>query len=389
VEAELIRQGIRRPKSRAITSGRTYGGRAFTRGEIYKLLSNPVYVGEIGHKGQRYDGQHPAIIDPKTWALARTRLATNTHVRHIQLDAKDPSLLAGLLFDDTGARLTPTHTNRQGKRYRYYAKPSPQPHKRGRPREADRGWRIPAPEIEKAVIDLLVNHFTDQQWVLKTCGSGDGTIRAGRIVIAKAKDLAGRLRSESRGTLRELLLMLMSRVTLSESEICVEIRRKGLAALLGHVETACDGSIAASDSEDLDAEMDGGAGGQTVFIVVLPIKLRRHGLETKLVLDAAGGDVVRKPDPALVKMISNAHQWWDDLVAHRFPTMRALARAYNKDERYVARMIQLALLAPAIVDAILTGRHPVEMTAQELITLQEVPQSWAKQQRLLTSSSGQ
>ncbi len=230
VEAELVRRGIRRPKSKAITSGRTYGGRAFTRGEIYKLLSNPVYVGEIGHKGQRYDGQHPAIIDPKTWALARTRLATNTHARHIQLGAKDPSLLAGLLFDDTGTRLTPTHTNRQGKRYRYYAKPSPQPHKRGRPREADRGWRIPAPEIEKATVDLLIKHLTDQQWVLKTCGTGDGTIRAGRIVIAKAKDLAGRLRSESRGPLRELLLMLLSRVTLSESEIRVEIRRKGLAA---------------------------------------------------------------------------------------------------------------------------------------------------------------
>src|SRR6266545_1361610 len=61
VEAELIRRGIKRPKSRAITTGRAYGGRAFTRGEIYRLLSNPVYVGEIGHKGHRYEGQHPAI----------------------------------------------------------------------------------------------------------------------------------------------------------------------------------------------------------------------------------------------------------------------------------------------------------------------------------------
>ena len=236
VEAELVRRGIRRPKSKAITSGRTYGGRAFTRGEIYKLLSNPVYVGEIGHKGQRYDGQHPAIIDPKTWALARTRLAHQYPCPSHPARRERSESVGGLLFDDTGTRLTPTHTNRQGKRYRYYAKPSSQPHKRGRPREADRGWRIPAPEIEKATVDLLIKQFTDQQWVLKTCGAGDGTIRAGRIVIAKAKDLAGRLRSESRGALRELLLMLLSRVTLSESEIRVEIRRKGLAAVLGHVE---------------------------------------------------------------------------------------------------------------------------------------------------------
>jgi DNA invertase Pin-like site-specific DNA recombinase len=386
VEAELVHRGIRRPKSKAITSGRTYGGREFTRGEIYKLLSNPVYVGEIGHKGQRFDGQHPAIIDPKTWALARMRLATNTHARNIQLGAKDPSLLAGLLFDDTGTRLTPTHTNRQGKRYRYYAKPSSQPHGRGRPREADRGWRIPAPEIEKATVNLLVKQFTDQQWVLKTCGGSDGTIRAGRVVIAKAKDLAGRLRSESRGPLRELLLMLLARVTLSVSEVRVEIRRKDLAAVLGNVEVAHDGGITTADWQDLDAETGDGAGDQTAITVVLPIKLRRRGLETKLVLDGPGGEKPGEPDPALVKMIANAHQWWEDLVSGRFPTMRALAQAYNKDERYVARVIPLAFLAPAIVDTILTGRHPIEMTAQELITLQEVPAAWASQVSLLIGS---
>jgi site-specific DNA recombinase len=386
VEAELVRRGIRRPKSKAITSGRTYGGRTFTRGEIYKFLSNPVYVGEIGHKGQRFDGQHPAIIDPKTWALARTRLATNTHARHIQLGAKDPSLLAGLLFDDTGTRLTPTHTNRQGKRYRYYAKPSSQPHKRGRPRETNRGWRIPAPEIEKATVDLLVHQFTDQQWVLKTCGAGDGTIRAGRTVIARAKDLAGRLRSESRGSLRELLLMLLSRVTLSETEVSVEISRKGLPAVLGNVEDAHDGRIATAEWQDLDAETGDGAGDRTTIAVVLPIKLRRRGLETKLILDAPGSEKPGVPDPALIKMIANAHQWWEDLVSGRFRTVRTLAQAYDKDERYVARVLQLAFLKPAIVDAIFAGSHPVEMTAQDLITLPAVPPSWVSQATLFVGS---
>lgn len=386
VETELVRRGIRRPKSKAITSGRTYGGRAFTRGGIYKLLSNPVYVGEIGHKGQRFDGQHPAIIDPKTWGLARTRLATNTHARHIQLGAKDPSLLAGLLFDDTGTRLTPTHTNRQGKRYRYYAKPSSHPHKRGRPRETNRGWRIPALEIEKATVDLLVHQFTDQQWVLKTCGASDGTIRAGQTVIAKAKDLAGRLRSETRGPLRELLLMLLSRVTFCEAEIRVEIRRRGIAAVLGHVRSTHDGSVEAPDWSELDAETVDGADHQTA-IAVLPIKLRRRGLETKLILDAPGGDVVREPDPALVRMIANAHQWWEDLVSGRFQTMRALAQAYEKDERYVARVLQLAFLTPAIVDAILAGSNPIDMTAQHLITIPDVPLSWVGQERRLLARS--
>jgi hypothetical protein len=58
-------------------------------------------------------------------------------------------------------------------------------------------------------------------------------------------------------------------------------------------------------------------------------------------------------------MIANAHQWWDDLVSGRFPTVRTLAQAYDKDERYVARVLQLAFLAPEAIDAILVGSYPV------------------------------
>jgi site-specific DNA recombinase len=207
VEAELARRGISRPKSTAITTGRVYGGRAFTRGEIYRLLSNPVYVGEIGHKGQRYGGQHPAIVDQETWTQTRARLATNTHARHIQLGAKDPSLLAGILYDENGNRLTPTHANRHGKRYRYYAQQSSNAlnRKRGRPPESERRWRIPATEIENAVTDRLASLFKDHQWLLENCGASDGTIAWRRTVIAKAGEMADRIRSESRAAVHHRL----------------------------------------------------------------------------------------------------------------------------------------------------------------------------------------
>jgi hypothetical protein len=157
VEAELARRGIARPESTAITTGRAYGGRSFGRGEIYKLLSNPIYVGEIGHKGHRYEGQHPAIVDRNTWTQVRVRLAANTHARHTRLGATDPSLLSGILYDDQGNRLTPTHANKKGKRYRYYALQTSKAQKRkpGRPQESDRRWRIVATEIETVVADRL------------------------------------------------------------------------------------------------------------------------------------------------------------------------------------------------------------------------------------------
>jgi site-specific DNA recombinase len=138
VEAELVRRKIARPQSAAKT-GRRYGGRPFGRGELYRLLSNPIYVGEIAHKGQRHQGQHAAIIDHATWDAVQAGLAANTHARHVRINAKDPSLLAGLLYDEEGNRLTPTHANKQGKRYRYYAlQPTDAERRtRGRPRQGN------------------------------------------------------------------------------------------------------------------------------------------------------------------------------------------------------------------------------------------------------------
>ncbi len=392
VEAELVRRRIARPKSTAVTTGRAYGGRAFTRGEIYKLLSNPIYVGEIGHKGHRYEGQHPAIVDRNTWAQARARLASNTHARHIQLGARDPSLLAGILYDEMGNRLTPTHANRHGKRYRYYAQRSldTQNRKRGRPLESERRWRIPATEIENAVIDRLTKQLADDQWLLENCSEGDGTIARRRTVLANARELADRIRSESRGALREILLMLLSRVTLGESEMRIDIRRAGLMAVLGVTKDMPSGEHASPDirpDAHVGTPTPGGSRVRDAVSVNIPMKLRRRGVETKLIVNAPGeSSEAAEPDPALVKMIANAHQWWEDLVAHRYSTIRALAEAYGKNERYVARVMQLAFLAPAIVEEIVIGAQLAVMTAQRLITLSDLPPRWIEQNSSLSSS---
>ncbi len=57
-------------------TGRPYGGRSFVRGQIYRLLSNPIYLGEIAHKGVRYDGQHKAIIERALWEAVQAKITT-------------------------------------------------------------------------------------------------------------------------------------------------------------------------------------------------------------------------------------------------------------------------------------------------------------------------
>src|SRR5258707_8077142 len=101
VKEEADRLGLR-TKHSTTASGTERGGRSFSRGHIYHLLSNPIYIGEIAHKGQLYPGQHPALIDAETWTAVRDQLVTNASDHRRKADAAEPSLLAGVLVDSQG-----------------------------------------------------------------------------------------------------------------------------------------------------------------------------------------------------------------------------------------------------------------------------------------------
>ncbi|WP_170763693.1 recombinase family protein [Ruegeria lacuscaerulensis] len=108
-----------RSRRRQRPGGRVTGGKFFDRGHIHHLLSNPIYAGRIRHKGQVFEGQHPAIIDPEVWSHVQQLLTDGAaRERGVKQKAKQ-SVLAGKLFDETGDRLTPSHSRKNGKRLRY------------------------------------------------------------------------------------------------------------------------------------------------------------------------------------------------------------------------------------------------------------------------------
>ena len=92
----------------------------FSRGNLYQMLHNPIYAGEIAHKGKVYPGQHERIIAPDLWEAVQKRLNTNTRERQSPTNITGTFILTGKLFDETGDRLSPTSANRNGKRHRYY-----------------------------------------------------------------------------------------------------------------------------------------------------------------------------------------------------------------------------------------------------------------------------
>src|SRR5271163_212208 len=119
VKEEADRLGLRTKRS-TTAKGTERGGKPFSRGHLYTLLSNPIYTGQIAHKGQLHPGQQPALIDDESWSAVRDQLAANTSDHRRRAKAAEPSLLAGLLVDAQGERLTPSHAVKKGRRYRYY-----------------------------------------------------------------------------------------------------------------------------------------------------------------------------------------------------------------------------------------------------------------------------
>lgn len=129
----------------------TKQGKPITQGFLYKLLNNRLYIGKAVHKGVAYDGEHQAIISRTLWDKVHTILGESPRVRANQTRSRTPALLKGLVFGPTGCAMSPTHTRRRGKLYRYYVSQDVLRHGR----DACPVGRIPADEIETAVVSQV------------------------------------------------------------------------------------------------------------------------------------------------------------------------------------------------------------------------------------------
>ena len=132
--------------------GKTTGGGVISRGHLYKILSNPIYLGRLIHKGQVHDGLHDPIVDRGTWDRVQALLAE--HIQRTAGSRQDlDAPLAGKLFDDRGNRMSPRYATKGGRRWRYYV--SARPYLQGRKHEAGSVVRVSAFEIERRAAEAV------------------------------------------------------------------------------------------------------------------------------------------------------------------------------------------------------------------------------------------
>ena len=138
-------------KRRRMRDGRVIGGKPINRGALYHLLHNRLYRGEMVHKDKAYPGAHDAIVDEELWDEVQATLAANTNGER-RKETRQPSLLTGLVVDEQGEGLSPSHAVKKGRGYRYYV--SRHLILEGK-RAGRKGWRLPAAYLEGLVVVRL------------------------------------------------------------------------------------------------------------------------------------------------------------------------------------------------------------------------------------------
>ena len=222
---------------------RSRRGYMLDKGALYKLLNNRVYIGEAVHKGEAYPGEHEAIISADLWQRARAIMGESPRMRANKTRLSGPSLLRGLIFSPNGDAMSPSHTRKGDRLYRYYVTQSVL--KRG-PGTCPVG-RVPAAEIETAVIEQLRGFLHAPELIVRTWMTA---IRHDeRITEAEVRDAFERLdpmwdelfpAEQAR-----IVQLLVERVDVKVDGIAIRLRTGGLTKLLGELQTFADRKDAA------------------------------------------------------------------------------------------------------------------------------------------------
>ena len=364
LKADLDARGIV-SKPRNASDGTRYGEKPLARGALYLMLQNRIYRGEIVHKDKSYPGEHEAIVDEALWSEVQAILTENRTDRMIGTAEKQVSLLSGILFDARGERMTPTHATKNNTRYRYYVSRSLLA---GKVKHS--GQRIPAASLEALVIGRIHNWLGDRTAMLDIIQShtSDAAIQK-RLMNGLEKCVAtwSELKADD---IRKFMLSIAARIQAHVDRIDVTLNPINLPRWFGRMD--CDAQPSATSQNDIDAGF---------VTLTVPIRLKRVGNEMKMII--SDGSLPATPDPSLVRALVRAYVIRERIFTDKSLTLEEVAKLENIVPSYATRLFRLTLLAPDIVSAVLSGKHPPELTARKLLDDTRLPLDWNEQRRNL------
>lgn len=357
LQAELDAHG-HRSKRREGAGGLIAGGRPLSRGILYLILQNQLYRGEVEHKGNVYPGQHEAIVEAQLWTIVQEKLSSSRRNRKLAIGAEAPSLLAGVIFDTDGNRMSPTHANKRGRRYRYYISSS----LLDRTKSGSNAMRVPASEIDGLILDRLRLLISSRQEIAATFESLDLPARELDAALARANSLGKQWLTMPPDELRALTRSVVARVALAVDQIDITIGVKQLAHALGFIVKLGDKA-------------------EPTIILSIAAALRRAGQGKRLVIGESYQDT---SDGSLIDFLKEAFATRQKVLADTSETLNEITLRMTRSKGRLTALMRVSYLAPDIVTDILAGRQPLELSVKRLVrTSQSLPLDWGSQRAFL------
>jgi DNA invertase Pin-like site-specific DNA recombinase len=325
---DLKERGIR-TKTRPLSTGRIRGGIPFERGSLFYLLRNRFYIGEVRYRGDILPGEQPPIMDRALFDAVQQKLTDQWTTKSTARNAGD-QLLAGLLFDDAGHPMTPTHATKAGIRYRYYVS---RPCLHGESRTAKLGsvTRVPAADIEGAVVKSVNEHLKGQG------GTPNPSVP--------------------------------SRDSIAQQIERIDVHRDQLAVLLKSQWLGITKSV-----DDVDGPTD------NRLLSITWQKPPSRRFREMLLPHGTSRKEVRPERPErrlrLVSAIARGRRWLDELMSGSVISAEQIASRERCSVRHVNMTISLAFLAPKLVRAAVEGRLARGINIERL---RDAPAEWSKQ----------
>jgi site-specific DNA recombinase len=322
---DLERQGIR-TRRQVLSNGKIRGDIPFGVGSLAQLLKNPFLIGKVVYRGEVHPGEHEPILDRALFEAVQEKLAAQAVDRQNRLRGS-PAILIGRIFDEHGNRMSPTHSNKGGVRYRYYVS-----HAVLQGRKTKRGAiaRVPGPELETTITSAVRRQLEQADVDEQSIPTED----------------------------RELIEQYVDRAMVKPDTI--EVWR---------ITTVRQGGLSEADQGLEPAD--------TPSVIILPWKASTPGA-AKGVLYAPPARSLMSPETrkALLEAIAKARVWIEDLVAGRVDSLADIAWREKKLERHVRLLAPLAFVPPPLVSAIIEGSVEPNFTVTSLAS--KLPLLWGE-----------
>ena len=368
LKGEADRRGIVSKVRFRPGSGHQYGGKPISRGSLTLMLRNPIYIGKILHQGELYPGVHVAIVSPEIWQDVQRYLDVNGR-RYVPGSAdKVHRPLAGLVFDESGDRMNVVRVKKGASMFRYYVSNRLC---RG-PRTDDAALRVPASRLESAVLACIQSHLRSPSDLVEMHGLSDQPILSQRQVLDAASKVADLLgwKDNPQECPWGFIAKASARITVCQGHVVITMSLVGLLKALGAYEGLDSSALTPEQQIELKA----------------PLFVAKRGQAARLMI-LNGDSPPEEKNQALIKLVAQAHHRFQLLATGKVSSPGEIAAQERTDPSELSRTLQLACLAPDIVQAILLGRQPADLTATKLKKLKNLPLCW-QEQRLLLGFAG-